>query len=90
MPAAVVAGSVAGTKGLTDAENANGQSAKAERILARAGFRLDDHRLACRVVEGCLGNAARAQRRQEGQGARAFEGRALDARTLRGHHQRPD
>ena len=36
--AAVVAGSVAGTVGLTDAENANGQSAKAERILAHAGF----------------------------------------------------
>ena len=36
--AAVVAGSVAGTKVLTDAENANGQSAKAERILAHAGF----------------------------------------------------
>jgi uncharacterized membrane protein YdfJ with MMPL/SSD domain len=36
--AAVVAGSVAGTRMLTDAENANGQSAKAERILANAGF----------------------------------------------------
>jgi uncharacterized membrane protein YdfJ with MMPL/SSD domain len=36
--AAVVAGSVAGTVGLTDAENASGQSAKAERILAQAGF----------------------------------------------------
>ncbi len=36
--AAVALGSLAGTKKLTDAEDANGQSARAERILAHAGF----------------------------------------------------
>ena len=36
--AAVALGSLAGTKKLTDAEDANGQTARAERILAGAGF----------------------------------------------------
>jgi RND superfamily putative drug exporter len=35
---AIALGSLAGTKKLTDAENANGDSARAERILAQAGF----------------------------------------------------
>ena len=36
--AAVTLGSLVGTKELTDAEDANGQTAQAQRILARAGF----------------------------------------------------
>ena len=36
--AAIAAGSIAGTKQLTDAENGNGESARAAQILARAGW----------------------------------------------------
>ena len=36
--AAVAAGMFAGTKGLTDAESSNGETARAQRILAGAGF----------------------------------------------------
>ncbi|MDQ1464651.1 MAG: putative drug exporter of the superfamily [Actinomycetota bacterium] len=36
--AAMLIGSAAGTKQITDAEGANGQSAKAERVLAASGF----------------------------------------------------
>ncbi|MGH2972176.1 MAG: MMPL family transporter, partial [Gaiellaceae bacterium] len=36
--AAIALGSIVGTKQLSDAENSNGESARAERILASAGF----------------------------------------------------
>ena len=36
--AAVAAGTIAGTEQLTDAESSNGETARAERILAHAGF----------------------------------------------------
>jgi uncharacterized membrane protein YdfJ with MMPL/SSD domain len=74
--AAVVLGSAAGTKKLTDSESASGESAKAERILAAAGF----HRRA--------GESVLVQSRHATFGTPAF-GRAV-GRVEAGLRARPE
>jgi hypothetical protein len=89
--AAVAAGTIAGTKQLTDAESSNGETARAERILAHAGFdrsatEADPGERGAGRPAGVAGDVAtplRAGGCEERQGAGAVAGRQVAARAVR-------